>query len=147
MNSELSRVETYRKNRKKTPVKKASSAGAGKRTSSKSKAAATSSTRAAGTLRRGKTAGDAGKRPAAAKTAAAASGSAAAPQTRRNYRTAGKRETGDETAVPARADTYGSRRIKISKYFTNSLIFLFIGLTAFLVYWGIKGAPPLEDLW
>ncbi|MBJ9988464.1 hypothetical protein [Paenibacillus sp. S28] len=147
MNSELSRVETYRKNRKKTPVKKAPSAGAGKRTPPKSKAAETSSTRAAGTLRRGKTEGNAGKRPAAARTAAAASGSAAAPQSRRSNRTAGKRETEGESAVPARADTYGSRRIKISKYFTNSLIFLFIGLTAFLVYWGIKGAPPLEDLW
>ena len=146
MNSELSRVETYRKNRKKTPVKKAPSAGAGKRTPPKSKAAETSSTRAAGTLRRGKTAGNAGKRPAAARTAAAASGSAA-PQSRRSNRTAGNRETEGESTVPARADTYGSRRIKISKYFTNSLIFLFIGLTAFLVYWGIKGAPPLEDLW
>ncbi|MEK5644110.1 hypothetical protein BK138_13600 [Paenibacillus rhizosphaerae] len=147
MNSELSRVETYRKNRKKTPVKKAPSADAGQRTTPKSKAAETSSTRAAGTLRRGKTAENAGKRPAAARTAAAASGSAAAPQSRRSNRTAGKREAGEESAVPARADTYGSRRIKISKYFTNSLIFLFIGLTAFLVYWGIKGAPPLEDLW
>ncbi|MET3543968.1 cobalamin biosynthesis Mg chelatase CobN [Paenibacillus favisporus] len=146
MNSELSRVETYRKNRKKTPVKKAPSAGAAKRTPPKSKAAETSSTRAAGTLRRGKTAGKAGKRPAAARTAAAASVSAA-PQSRRSNRTAGNRETADESTVPARADTYGSRRIKISKYFTNSLIFLFIGLTAFLVYWGIKGAPPLEDLW
>ncbi|KAF9123431.1 hypothetical protein BGX30_001463, partial [Mortierella sp. GBA39] len=115
MNSELSRVETYRKNRKKTPVKKAPSAGAGKRTPPKSKAAETSSTRAAGTLRRGKTAGNAGKRQAAARTAAAASGSAAAPQSRLSNRTAGKRETADESAVPARADTYGSRRIKIRR--------------------------------
>ncbi|OZB94833.1 hypothetical protein [Paenibacillus sp. XY044] len=147
MNSELSRVETYRKNRKKPPVKKEASTGGSKRTSPKSKPAQTSSSRAAGTLRRGKAAGDTGKRAPAAARAADASGSAGAQQTRRSNRAAGKREAVNEPAVPARADTYGSRRIKISKYFTNTLIFLFICLTAFLVYWGIKGAPPLEELW
>ncbi|GIP25556.1 hypothetical protein J23TS9_06860 [Paenibacillus sp. J23TS9] len=50
-------------------------------------------------------------------------------------------------SAPARSETYGSRRNVISKYFTNSLFFLFLVLTVFLVYWGVKGAPPLEDLW
>ncbi|MGN7357400.1 hypothetical protein ACTHPF_08525 [Paenibacillus sp. SAF-054] len=53
----------------------------------------------------------------------------------------------DTESAPARSETYGSRKNVISKYFTNSLFFLFLVLTAFLVYWGVKGAPPLEELW
>ncbi|MEI0738452.1 hypothetical protein VQ056_20460 [Paenibacillus sp. JTLBN-2024] len=54
---------------------------------------------------------------------------------------------GEEDGTPSRTDKYTSRKIVVSKYFTNSLFFLFLVLTMFLVYWGVKGAPPLEDLW
>ncbi|GIO30837.1 MULTISPECIES: hypothetical protein [Paenibacillus] len=58
-----------------------------------------------------------------------------------------KRTGEEEDSTPSRTERYASRKIMISKYFTNSLFILFLVLTAFLVYWGVKGAPPLEELW
>lgn len=51
---------------------------------------------------------------------------------------------GEET--PSRTQTYPSERIRFSKMFVNSLIVLFLMLLAFLLYWGIEGAPPLREL-
>lgn len=51
---------------------------------------------------------------------------------------------GEET--PSRTRTYPSERVRFSKMFVNSLIVLFLMLLAFLLYWGIKGAPPLREL-
>lgn len=48
--------------------------------------------------------------------------------------------------LPTRAELFPSRRVRLSKWFINSLIFIFILLTGFLVYWGIIGAPPLNTL-
>ncbi|WP_211745063.1 hypothetical protein [Paenibacillus sp. Marseille-Q4541] len=48
--------------------------------------------------------------------------------------------------LPTRADLFPSRRLRLSKWFINSLIFLFILLTGFLVYWGIIGAPSLDTM-
>ncbi|MBD7968012.1 hypothetical protein [Paenibacillus gallinarum] len=48
--------------------------------------------------------------------------------------------------LPTRAELFPSRRVRLSKWFINSLICIFIFLTGFLVYWGIIGAPPLNTL-
>ncbi|WNS44466.1 hypothetical protein [Paenibacillus sp. MMS20-IR301] len=52
---------------------------------------------------------------------------------------------GEET--PSRAQSYPSERIRFSKMFINSLIIIFVLLLAFLLWWGIIGAPPLKTLW
>lgn len=46
--------------------------------------------------------------------------------------------------LPTRTELHPSRRLRLSKRFVNSLIFIFIMLTVGLVWWGIKGAPPLN---
>lgn len=56
-------------------------------------------------------------------------------------------ELDDSAPIPARTETYASKKIKISKYFINTLIILFVLLTAFLLWWGVMDAPPLEELW
>ncbi|MCM3784042.1 hypothetical protein M3231_13755 [Neobacillus mesonae] len=48
--------------------------------------------------------------------------------------------------LPARTDLFPSHRVRLSKWFVNSLIFIFILLTGALVYWGVIGAPPLRTL-
>lgn len=50
-------------------------------------------------------------------------------------------------AVPSRSDTYSSERVRLSKMFVNSLIFIFVFLLIGLLIWGIQGAPPLSTLW
>ncbi|MFC3745817.1 hypothetical protein [Paenibacillus sp. GCM10012306] len=57
-----------------------------------------------------------------------------------------KGNTGEES-TPSRSETYSSDRVRLSKMFVNSLIFLFVLLLGFLLTWGIKGAPPLGELW
>ncbi|MUG64972.1 hypothetical protein CHH75_09890 [Paenibacillus sp. 7541] len=48
--------------------------------------------------------------------------------------------------LPMRTRTYSSYRVRMSKWFVNSLIILFVLLMAALVWWGVKGAPPLKEL-
>ena len=48
--------------------------------------------------------------------------------------------------LPTRAELFPSRRVRLSKWFINSLILIFILLTGFLVYWGMIGAPPLNTM-
>lgn len=48
------------------------------------------------------------------------------------------------SSLPTRTELHPSRRLRFSKKFVNSLIFIFIMLTVGLVWWGIKGAPPLN---
>ncbi|WP_410514780.1 hypothetical protein PaeBR_10580 [Paenibacillus sp. BR2-3] len=52
----------------------------------------------------------------------------------------------DKEATPSRARTYTSERVRLSKMFVNSLIFIFVILLAFLLWWGIEGAPKLRTL-
>lgn len=59
---------------------------------------------------------------------------------------ADKGNTGD-ASTPSRTETYSSERVRLSKMFVNSLIFLFVLLLGFLLIWGVKGAPPLKELW
>ncbi|MDQ0169049.1 hypothetical protein [Paenibacillus tundrae] len=47
-------------------------------------------------------------------------------------------------SLPTRTELHPSRRLRLSKRFVNSLILLFVLLTASLVWWGVKGAPPLH---
>ncbi|RAI91301.1 hypothetical protein DET54_112166 [Paenibacillus pabuli] len=46
--------------------------------------------------------------------------------------------------LPTRTELHPSRRLRLSKRFVNSLIFIFVLLTISLVWWGIKGAPSLD---
>jgi hypothetical protein len=57
----------------------------------------------------------------------------------------GKKE--QEEDVPSRSNTYSSERVRLSKMFVNSLIFIFVMLLVALLLWGIQGAPPLSTLW
>ncbi|HEY2492867.1 MAG TPA: hypothetical protein VGI33_08150 [Paenibacillus sp.] len=56
-------------------------------------------------------------------------------------------QSDEQGPVPARTDTYSSQRIKLSKIFLNTLIVLFFLLTIGLVWWGVEGAPPLNEIW
>jgi cobalamin biosynthesis Mg chelatase CobN len=58
---------------------------------------------------------------------------------------AGNKE--QEESVPSRSNTYSSERVRLSKMFVNSLIFIFVILLVALLWWGIEGAPPLRTLW
>ncbi|MDT3426848.1 cobalamin biosynthesis Mg chelatase CobN [Paenibacillus forsythiae] len=52
-----------------------------------------------------------------------------------------------EQSPPSRSAAHRSERIRLSKLFVNSLNVLFMLLLIFLLWWGIKGAPPLQTLW
>ncbi|CAM4486678.1 hypothetical protein [Paenibacillus typhae] len=52
-----------------------------------------------------------------------------------------------EAETPSRSQSYPSQRVRWSKIFVNTLSALFILLLAFLVWWGIEGAPELRNLW
>lgn len=64
----------------------------------------------------------------------------------RSKKTANQKESSVSEAgsLPTRTELHPSRRLRLSKRFVNSLIFIFIMLTVGLVWWGIKGAPPLN---
>jgi hypothetical protein len=46
----------------------------------------------------------------------------------------------------SRAEMFPSRRIRVSKWFLNFLSTLFVLITAALLWWGIKGAPPISEM-
>lgn len=52
----------------------------------------------------------------------------------------------EEQTAPSRANTYPSHRVRMSKWFVNALIIIFILLMAGLLIWGLIGAPPLEEI-
>ncbi|KOP63866.1 hypothetical protein AMS62_00455 [Bacillus sp. FJAT-18019] len=56
------------------------------------------------------------------------------------------RATMEEELAPKRTNTYSSYRVRMSKWFVNSLIIVFILLMAALLWWGLIGAPPLSEL-
>ncbi|KAA8786260.1 hypothetical protein ABIE27_001570 [Paenibacillus sp. 4624] len=64
----------------------------------------------------------------------------------RSKKTANQKESSvsEASSLPTRTELHPSRRLRLSKRFVNSLIFIFIMLTVGLVWWGIKGAPPLN---
>ncbi|MMZ50146.1 hypothetical protein D1872_118580 [compost metagenome] len=56
-----------------------------------------------------------------------------------------------EEDIPAseyrtRTEMFPSRRIRVSKWFLNFLSTLFVLITAALLWWGIKGAPPISEM-
>jgi len=53
----------------------------------------------------------------------------------------------EEQTAPSRSATYRSERVRLAKLFVNTRNVLFFVLLAFLLVWGIKGAPPLRTLW
>lgn len=153
MSTELSRVKTY-KNRKKNgkkkppmPVQEGNEPVAGKPRRARSKAAAATLSRvkARGERSHASKPEEGVRERGSSFEPAGSFGSRSARHKARHDGALGP--GGEEDTTPSRTDKYISRKIVISKYFTNSLFILFLFLTAFLVYWGIKGAPPLEDLW
>lgn len=52
----------------------------------------------------------------------------------------------EEVSAPKRTNTYSSYRVRMSKWFVNSLIVIFILLMVGLLWWGLIGAPPLREL-
>lgn len=52
----------------------------------------------------------------------------------------------EEVSAPKRTNTYSSYRVRMSKWFVNSLIVIFILLMVGLLWWGLIGAPPLSEL-
>lgn len=52
----------------------------------------------------------------------------------------------DEESAPSRSHTHPSQKVRMSKWFVNSLIVIFILLMAGLLIWGLIGAPPLEEI-
>ncbi|WP_054957150.1 hypothetical protein [Paenibacillus dakarensis] len=67
-------------------------------------------------------------------------------RSRREDHSYDKFELDEESVTPTRTSTYPSSRVRMSKWFVNSLIVIFILLMAGLVYWGLIGAPPLEEM-
>lgn len=57
-----------------------------------------------------------------------------------------QRQTEEEVSAPKRTNTYSSYRVRMSKWFVNSLIVIFILLMVGLLWWGLIGAPPLKEL-
>lgn len=55
-------------------------------------------------------------------------------------------DTMEEASAPRRTHTYSSYRVRMSKWFVNSLIVIFILLMASLLWWGLIGAPPVSEL-
>ncbi|AWP28424.1 hypothetical protein [Paenibacillus sp. Cedars] len=55
-------------------------------------------------------------------------------------------QSGEEVPAPKRTNTYSSYRVRMSKWFVNSLIVIFILLMVGLLWWGLIGAPPLSEL-
>lgn len=53
----------------------------------------------------------------------------------------------EEERAPSRTETHASDKIRFSKIFVNTLYALFFMLLVFLLYWGLRGAPPLRELW
>ena len=53
----------------------------------------------------------------------------------------------EDDHVPSRLETYNTNNAKISRIFLNTLIFLFVMLTAALLWWGLEGAPPWKEIW
>ncbi|MCJ8011116.1 hypothetical protein MUG84_05070 [Paenibacillus sp. KQZ6P-2] len=156
MSSELSRVKTYNRNTKKNQSKKPPRSAdddrqvksVNSRREAKKSTAAPALSRVSSTKRR-----KGGAAQAPRKSRSESSNGSNSGQTYRsravkhNKGRAGAGSEEELDSASTRAEKYGNRKNVISKYFTNSLFFLFLVLTAFLVYWGVKGAPPLEDLW
>ena len=57
-----------------------------------------------------------------------------------------QRQAEEEVSAPKRTNTYSSYRVRMSKWFVNSLIVIFILLMVGLLWWGLIGAPPLKEL-
>ncbi|MEC0124299.1 hypothetical protein [Paenibacillus pabuli] len=67
-----------------------------------------------------------------------------APARTNKAQTPPKESVSEAGTLPTRTELHPSRRLRLSKRFVNSLIVIFILLTISLVWWGVKGAPPLN---
>ncbi len=47
----------------------------------------------------------------------------------------------DLSELPTRRELFPSHRIKITRWFYNSLLFIFIAITVYLLWWGISDSP------
>ncbi|KUP20389.1 hypothetical protein [Paenibacillus sp. DMB5] len=126
MNEELSRVKSRRKSaeRKSRPP-----AGV----NSKTKAVQTSTEAHSGQV----------TKPSAGLSRKARYAARGAEKEEKQHRTAAE----EEAETPSRSQSYPSQRVRWSKIFVNTLSALFILLLAFLVWWGVEGAPELRTLW
>ncbi|NMO96944.1 hypothetical protein [Paenibacillus lemnae] len=124
--SELSRLQKHQRRRKgsKSKQQKRTSEPAVTPSSGKSKRSTSS-------------------RPA--KKPAASSGMSRS-RTRGSEGTRAPSSESSKRSTPSRSRTYSSQRVRMSKWFVNSLIVLFIMLMAGLLWWGLIGAPSLEDM-
>ncbi|WP_251035499.1 hypothetical protein [Paenibacillus sp. ISL-20] len=64
----------------------------------------------------------------------------------RSRSTRSRQRQAEEASAPKRTNTYSSYRVRMSKWFVNSLIVMFILLMVGLLWWGLIGAPPLKEL-
>ncbi|MDR0269094.1 hypothetical protein [Paenibacillus sp.] len=153
MSNELSRVKTYNKSRKKNDKKKPplhSSDGH----QAESIRPRRERAKPAASLSRVRAKGKKSGRPTGTDNMQIISASTDSGQTfpsrAEKYSTGQEGAKGTEenlNSTPSRSEKYSARKNILSKYFTNSLFIIFLFLTVFLVYWGVKGAPPLEELW
>ncbi|MDO7905101.1 hypothetical protein Q5741_01575 [Paenibacillus sp. JX-17] len=58
-----------------------------------------------------------------------------------------RRTPEEEEELLTRAEMFPSRRLRLSRWFLNTLSFLFVLLTIGLFWWGFQGAPPLSTFW
>ncbi|BCG59950.1 hypothetical protein [Paenibacillus sp. URB8-2] len=137
MSDELSRIKSRqnKKNRGTTSGVNASNRGKAEASSAKKKEGGSVQTLS----RSRKRTADGGKSGQAGRKTATPRGGRRADRPRQGEK--------EEQSPPSRSVTYRSERIRLSKLFVNSLNVLFMMLLILLVWWGIKGAPPLRTLW
>ncbi|KAA9007193.1 hypothetical protein F4V43_01525 [Paenibacillus spiritus] len=154
MSEELSRVKSRAKaksaNKPAAAAKTASRRASGRIPDTKGAAAALSRSkrsapREAGSAAESKPAVRKPKEPAVGSRVS--KHSAAAAGSRRSAAGRSGRAAKTEGSTPSRASKHSSERVRLSKIFVNSLQALFLALLAMLLLWGVKGAPPLNELW
>ncbi|MNO08152.1 hypothetical protein D3C81_2306650 [compost metagenome] len=47
----------------------------------------------------------------------------------------------DVSELPTRKEMFPSQRIKITRWFYNSLLYIFIAIMIYLLWWGISDSP------
>ncbi|RCX23228.1 hypothetical protein DFP94_101824 [Fontibacillus phaseoli] len=47
----------------------------------------------------------------------------------------------DMTELPTRKEMFPSQRIKLTRWFYNSLLYIFVAIMIFLLWWGISDSP------
>lgn len=47
----------------------------------------------------------------------------------------------DLSELPPRRELFPSQRIRITRWFYNALLYVFVGITIYLLWWGISDSP------